>query len=398
MTGPLAGVRVVEAANVVAGPTAGQVLADFGADVIKIEHPARGDDLRHQGKQRNGVGLWWKVIGRNKRTVAIDLSQTDGAGLFRRLAARADVVIESFRPGTLERWGLSYEELAKDNPGLVLLRVTGFGQDGPYARRPAFGTLIEAMSGFAAATGEPGGPPTLPPIGLADTVAGISGAAAVVMALYARDTRGGAGQVIDQSILEPLVAALAPQATVADQLGVAPERLGNRSELNAPRNAYPTADSAWVAISTSTNSVATRLLHLVGHPEVVDEPWFATGRGRAAHRDELDTYVANWIAGRTQADVLAALAEADVAGAPVWNATQLLDDPHVVARGVLPAVDDPDLGPVRMPAVLFRMSATPGTIRHAGRPLGADTDAVLADELGLDAATIDDLRSRGTIA
>jgi len=392
--GPLTGLRVLDLSTVLAGPLACQILGDFGAEVIKIEHP-RGDSMRGHGPSKDGVPLWWKMLSRNKRTVGLYLGDPEGADIFRRLATTADVVIESFRPGTLERWGLGWEELRSLNPKLVLVRISGWGQTGPYRSRAGFGTLAEAMSGFAAITGEPDGPPTLPPFGLADSIAGLSAAIGTTMALYHRDARGGDGQSIDLSIFEPLVTVLGPQPIVYDQLGQVPQRTGNRSTNNAPRNTYRTADGKWVAVSTSANSIAERVLTLVGHPEVISQPWFSSGAGRVQHADELDGYVADWIAERTRDEVIAAFTETQAAVAPVYDVADLLSDPHVIDRESIVSVDDPDLGALRMQNVLFRMSDTPGAIRFTGRPLGADTDAVLGDELGLD---LKDLRERGIVA
>jgi crotonobetainyl-CoA:carnitine CoA-transferase CaiB-like acyl-CoA transferase len=392
--GPLNGLRVLDLSTVLAGPLACQILGDFGAEVIKIEHP-RGDSMRGHGRVKDGVPLWWKMISRNKRTVGLYLGDPDGAEAFKALVKTADVVIESFRPGTLEKWGLDFETLQEINPRLILVRISGFGQTGPYRTRAGFGTLAEAMSGFAAITGEPDGPPTLPPFGLADSIAGISAAVAATMALYHRDARGGPGQSIDLAIFEPLVTVLGPQPIFYDQLGEVPQRTGNRSINNAPRNTYRTADGNWVAVSTSANSIAERVLTLVGHPEVITEEWFVTGAGRVQHADLLDGYVADWIAARSRDEVLDAFTEAQAAIAPVYDVADLLADPHVVQRESIVTVDDPDLGPVRMQNVLFRMSQTPGSIRFTGRPLGADTDAVLGEELGLDVAA---LRERGVVA
>ncbi|MGH9065408.1 MAG: CaiB/BaiF CoA transferase family protein [Acidimicrobiales bacterium] len=395
--GPLCGLRVLDCSTVLAGPLACQILGDFGAEVIKIEHPQLGDSMRGHGRSKGGIPLWWKMVARNKRCLGLHLGNPEGATLFRRLAATADVVVESFRPGTMERWGLGYEALAAHNPSLVLVRVTGFGQDGPYAARPGFGTLAEAMSGFAAMTGEADGPPTLPPFGLADGLAGISAAAAAVMALYHRDARGGEGQVVDLAILEPLVTVLGPQPTVYDQLGEVPARTGNRSTGNAPRNTYRTADGRWVAVSTSANSIACRVMRLIGHPDVIDEEWFATGAGRVEHVDLLDGLVAVWIGARTRAEVLAAFEEADAAIAPVYDVADLVADPQVRHRGVVTTVDDPELGPVLMQNVLFRLSKTPGSIRFTGRERGADTDEILG-ELGISADEVSGLRERGIVA
>ncbi len=395
--GPLAGLRVLDISTILAAPLTAQILGDFGADVVKIEHPQAGDGMRGHGLSKNGHGLWWKMIARNKRTVGLYLGDPDGAEVLRRLAATADVIVENFRPGTLERWGLGYDVLAANNPGLILLRVTGFGQTGPYASRPGFGTLAESMSGFAALTGQPDGPPTLPAFGLADSIAAMAGVSAVMMALYHRDANGGEGQEIDLNILQPIATAVGPGVMFADQLGVEGRRTGNRSINNAPRNLYRTADDHWVAVSTSADSIARRVMTLVGHPEVIDQEWFATGSQRAEHADELDHMVGSWIAARTQDQVLDAFAKAGAAVAPVYGPEELLDDPHVLATGMVPAIDDPDLGPLRMHDVLYRMSETPGRIRHTGRSLGADTDTILGDELGMDAEALADLRDRGII-
>jgi crotonobetainyl-CoA:carnitine CoA-transferase CaiB-like acyl-CoA transferase len=396
-SGPLAGLRVIDCSTVLAGPLTCQILGDHGADVIKVEHPTKGDSLRGHGAQKDGHGLWWKMVSRNKRCIGLNLGDPDGAAVFERLVATADVVVENFRPGTLERWGLGWDRLSQIRPELVLCRITGFGQDGPYAGRPAFGTLIEAMSGFAHVTGEADGPPTLPPFGLADSIAGLAASSGILMALRHRDETG-VGQVVDQSILEPMMTTLGPYLVNEDQLGIVQQRQGNRSSNNAPRNTYRTADGHWVAVSSSADAVARRALELVGHPEVVDEPWFATGAGRAEHGDLIDEHVGSWIGERDLETVVDAFVEADVALAPVYDAAQLAADPQVVARDMVTTVDDPDLGPMRMQNTLFRLSESPGKIRWTGRSLGADTDAVLVDELGLSADEVAELREREVVA
>ncbi|HEX9710962.1 MAG TPA: CoA transferase [Actinomycetota bacterium] len=397
MPGPLEGLRVLDVSTVLAGPLCCQILGDYGADVIKIEHPAKGDSMRGHGPSKDGVPLWWKMVSRNKRHIGLYLGDPEGADVFRRLAATVDVIVENFRPGTLERWGVGYETLKEANPGIVLVRITGFGQSGPYRDRPGFGTLAESMSGFAAITGEPDGPPTLPPFGLADSICGMAAASAAMMALYHRDARGGEGQQIDISILEPIVTALGPQAIIYDQLGELQRRTGNRSDNNAPRNTYKTKDGRWVAVSTSADTIAERVMRLVEHPEVIDEPWFATGKGRAEHGELLDEYVAEWIAERTRDEVIDAFEAAQAAIAPVYDAAELMEDPQVRALDMITTVSDDELGPIRMQNVLFRMSDTPGGIRHTGRALGADTDEVLA-EIGIDADRIAALRERGIVA
>jgi crotonobetainyl-CoA:carnitine CoA-transferase CaiB-like acyl-CoA transferase len=395
-TGPLAGVRVLDIATIYAGPLAATMLGDLGADVIKVEHP-QGDPARTHGYSKDGQGLWWKVLSRNKRTVTADFSHPAGRKLLLALVRTADVLIENFRPGVLEGWGLGPEQLHAVNPALVILRVTGFGQSGPYAKRRAFGTLIEAMSGFAHMTGTAEGPPTLPPFGLADGTAGLAGAFAVMTALYHRDARGGRGQVIDESLLEPLLMVLGPAPTVYDQLGIVPGRYGNRSQNNAPRNAYRTRDGRWVAISCSSQTVAERVMHLVGHPEVIDEDWFGSAGQRVEHGDLLDERVGGWIADRDADEVIEAFVRAGAALAPINTIADLLADPHVQERGIIATVDDDDLGPIRMQNVAFRMSDTPGGIRFTGRGLGQDNEAVYRDELDISDDELARLRAEGVL-
>ena len=393
--GALHGLRVVDASTLFAGPMAAMHLGDMGADVVKVEHPTRPDPSRGHGVAKDGVNLWWKTLGRNKRTVTINLNSDGGREAFLRLASTADVVIENFRPGTLERWGLGPDVLLERNPRLVLARVTGFGQVGPMRSRPGFGTLAEAMSGFAATTGEPDGPPTLPPFGLADGVASLATAYAVMVALHARGGTGR-GQVIDTAIIEPILAMLGPQITRWDQLHTVQPRTGNRSVNNAPRNTYRTADGRWVAVSTSAQSIAERVMRLVGRPELIDEPWFARGADRALHADVLDDAVGSWIAQRSRDDVIAAFEEAQAAVAPIYNADDIVADPQFRALGTIHGIDDDELGPMLMQGPLFRLSDNDGVIAHTGRAHGADTDAVLA-ELGYDAARIAELRGEGAV-
>jgi crotonobetainyl-CoA:carnitine CoA-transferase CaiB-like acyl-CoA transferase len=396
-SGPLSGVRVVDASTVLAGPLTAQILGDFGADVVKIEHPKAGDSFRHHGAVVDGHGVWWKTVGRNKRTVGLYLGDPEAAEIFELIVRESDVLVENFRPGTLEKWGLGPDRLHEINPRLVIARITGFGQSGPYASRAGFGTLAEAMSGFAAATGEPDGPPTLPPMGLADTLTGYAAVAAVMMALYHRDTASGRGQVIDLSLLEPMMTAVGPGPSVFALTGRIPPRVGNRSVANAPRNTYRTIDGRWVAISTSATPIAERVMRLVGRGDVVSEPWFASAAGRVAHVEVLDGAVAAWIAARSFDEVVVAFEEAEAAVAPVYTAADLCHDPHVRSTEMLTEVVDEHFGSLLMGNVLFRMSETPGSIRFTGRELGADTDEVLG-EVGVDQSTIERLRGQGVLA
>ena len=396
--GPLRGIRVLDISTVYAAPITAMLLGDFGADVIKVEHPC-GDPARSHGANKDGHGLWWKVISRNKRCVTLNLGTPEGQQIFRALARGADVLVENFRPGVLERWGLGPERLHAFNPGLIVLRVTGFGQTGPYSRRRAFGTLAEAMSGFAHQTGEEDGPPTLPPFGLADGVSGIAGAFAVVTALYHRAAPGrtGRGQVIDLSLLEPLVGILGPGPTAYDQLGAGAGRQGNRSTNNAPRNAYLTKDGRWVAISASATSVAERVMRLVGRPDIVEQPWFASAGERSRNGDLLDEAVAKWIASRPFSEVSEEFERVGAALAPIYDIEQLMNDPQVIARETITTVDDEDLGPVKMQNLMFRMLGTPGAIRFPGRRLGQDNEQFYSESLGLDPECVAELKAKGVL-
>jgi crotonobetainyl-CoA:carnitine CoA-transferase CaiB-like acyl-CoA transferase len=390
--GALAGIKVLEVATLFAGPMAATMLGDFGADVVKIEHP-KGDPVRSHGASKDGIGLWAKVIGRNKRAITLYLGAPEGQAIFRKMVADADVVIENFRPGTLEKWNLGPDELSAINPRLVLVRVTGFGQFGPYSGRAGFGTLAEAMSGFAAITGEPDGPPTLPPFGLADGIAALTAAFATMTALRARE-QTGRGQVVDLAIIEPILTLLGAQPTVYDQLGQLQERTGNRSTNNAPRNTYRTADDKWVAISTSAQSIAERVMDLVGRPELAAEPWFASGADRAKHADILDDAVGSWIARHDRDEVMAAFEKAHAAAAPIYDVRDVLADPQFAALNSIITLPDEELGPLKMQNVLFRLSETPGEIRSSGAARGRHTEEVLAD-YGVGPAELARLREQG---
>lgn len=393
--GPLHGLKVVDASTLFAGPMAAMHLGDLGAEVIKVEHPTKPDPSRGHGAAKDGVNLWWKTLGRNKRTITADLSSAGGRDIFLALAAQADVVIENFRPGTLERWGVGYDVLAARNPALVLARVSGFGQTGPYRDRPGFGTLAEAMSGFAAMTGEADSPPTLPPFALGDGVASLATAFAVMVALHSRHSTGR-GQELDVAIIEPILAMLGPQITRWDQLQTLHQRLGNRSGNNAPRNTYRTEDGQWIAVSASAQSIAVRVMRMVGRPDVIDEPWFATGAGRAKHADELDSAIAAWVGQRTREEALAGFDAAQAAAAPVYDAAGISADPQFQALGTVHEIDDDQLGPMKMQGPLFRMSGADAVIGFTGRAHGADTEAVLA-ELGFSSIDVSKMRADGAI-
>jgi len=377
--GPLAGLRVLDCATLFAGPIIATQLGDFGADVIKVEHPS-GDPLRNMGYKKDGHGLWWKVAARNKRCIALDLKQPDDAAIFKRLVAEADVLVENFRTGTMEAWGLGWDVLSALNPRLVMVRVTGFGQTGPYRRRAGFGTLAEAMSGFAHITGEPDGPPTLPPFGLADGVAAYFGCFATMFALYERDAKGsGKGQYIDLAIYEPIFALLGPQSTVYDQLGIIQNRTGNRSVNNAPRNAYRTRDGRWVALSAAAPSIVRRVLELTGGPGTADDPRFQTNRSRIEHVEIIDEIVGGWIARHDLSEVIETFERVEAAIAPIYDVEQILADPQYLARDTVTRVADEDLGPLRMPNVFPRLSRTPGRIRFPGPRIDQHRQEILEE-------------------
>jgi crotonobetainyl-CoA:carnitine CoA-transferase CaiB-like acyl-CoA transferase len=383
---PLQDLRVVDASTVLAGPSCARYLADFGADVIKVERPGTGDGTRDMFRRdpADGVTWFWKLLGRGKRAIELDLKSDEGRGHMLDLCASADVLVENFRPGTLERLGLGPDVLHERNPDLVITRVTGFGQDGPYAGRAGFATLAEAMSGFAALSGEPDGAPLLPPIALTDEITGLTAAFATMVAVHS-----GVGQVVDVNLLESLLQVMGPLVSAAAVEGYEQPRLGSGIPYTVPRGTWQCRDGGWVAVSTSTELVARRVLDLVG---LGGDESLQSFEGRVAARDRIDARMAEWIGQHTQAEVLAAFDEAEAACAPVYGMRDVLADPHVQARGAIEVVDG-----TPMQGLVARLSATPGRIRWAGRPLGADTDEVLAEltDLRLSTASPDDTAPRG---
>ncbi len=364
----LGDLRVIDLSTVLAGPGCARYLADFGADVIKVERPGAGDSIRDMGWRdpRDDVTFFSKIVGRGKRTIVLDLKTPDGLDAMLRLCDSADVLVENLRPGKLEALGLAPADLIARNPKLVVTRVSGFGQDGPYAGRPGFATLAEAMSGFAAINGEPDGPPLLPPIALTDEVTALVAAFATMVAVHS-----GVGQVVDVNLLESLFQLMGPLPSAYAMLGYEQPRLGSGIPYSVPRSTYRTADDKWVAVSTSAESVARRVLDLVG---VGDDERFHSFAGRVAHREELDAAMAAWVAARDLDVVLAEFDAAHAAAAPVMNMADLATDPHLAARRSIVEVDG-----TPMQGLIARLSETPGHIRWAGRPMGADTDEVLAE-------------------
>jgi crotonobetainyl-CoA:carnitine CoA-transferase CaiB-like acyl-CoA transferase len=367
---PLAGVRVIELATVVAGPGAGKYLADFGAEVIKVE-PSGGDPTRRMGwiGPNETDSYFWKLVNRNKQVISLDLKTGTGRENLWALLADAHVIIENMRPGKLEALGFAPDELLKRNPKLVILRVSGFGQDGPYAQQAGFATIAEALSGFSGILGEPGGPPLLPPIAVTDEVTALVGAFAVMLGLRHAD-KTGEGQVIDVNLLESMFQIMGPLVSAYAHMGYLQPRLGSGIPYTVPRGTYRCADGVWVAISSSSDSVAERVMHLVG---LSGDKRFASFQGRTAHRDEVEGRVRAWIAERNSEEVIREFRRADAAIAPVLDMSQIFTDPHYQARGMIADVDG-----VKMQNVIARLSKSPGKIRHVGRPFGADTERILA--------------------
>ena len=358
---PLADVRVIDLSTVIAGPNCARYLADFGADVVKVERPDTGDSLRNMAWRdpRDGEGIWWKLVNRNKRTVALDLKDEADRAVLRRLVEGAHVLVENFRPGTLERLGLGPDVLHEWNPSLVITRITGFGQTGPYAGRPGFATIAESMSGYAAISGEPGGQPLLPPIALTDEITGLVGAFATMVALHS-----GVGQVVDVSLLESLFGLMSPLVSLYALTGELQPRMGAGLPYTVPRGTYECADGTWVGVSTSSDSVAARVLRLLG---VEGDERFTTFTARMANREALEALMREWCHARTRAEVIAAFDEVDAAIGPVLDMADIAADPHFAARDAIVALDG-----TPMQGLIAKLSGTPGVLRWQGRPKDAD--------------------------
>jgi len=374
--GPLAGVRVLDLSRLVAGNMLTQVLGDFGAEVIKVEPPA-GDTLR--AWQTGGVQTNWKIYARNKKSLGLELRKPAARELLAKLVPSAALFVESFRPGTLEKMGLAPEKLLELNPKLVIVRISGWGQDGPYNRRPGFGTLVEGMSGFASFNGFADREPVLPPMYLADTVAGLYGASAVMIALREVEKNGGRGQVIDLPLLDPMFVVLGPQAANYRLTGKVKPRTGSRSTNAGPRNAYRCKDGLYVCLSSSTQKMAERLFRSIGRPELIADPRYSTNAERVKHAEDLDTIIGAFVAQRTQAENVAFFEQAEVTIGPIYDIRQILEDPHVLARELLADYPDPDMTAFPMHHVVPRLSGTPGSIRTPAPHLGEHNRALLAE-------------------
>ncbi|MBV7484764.1 CaiB/BaiF CoA-transferase family protein [Bordetella sp. BOR01] len=380
--GALAGVKVLDLSNFLAAPMSAMFLADFGADVIKVERPGSGDEVRNWGESKEGVGLYFKVLNRGKRAITLDLRTPFGQEAVKRLVADMDIVVENYRSGTLEKWGLGYDALKSINPGLVMMRVTGFGQTGPYRERPGFGTLAEAYAGYAQISGYPDQPPLLPGFGLADSTTGLMAAFLAMVALQHKQ-RTGEGQYVDLAIYETLLTLIGPHVINYDQLGLVQERSGSRLPFTAPRNTFQTRDGKWLAIAGSAQSTFVRICQVLEVPGLIDDPRFADNRQRLKHVRELDEALQQAVGRYDLDDLLARSADLQSTMAPVNNVAQILADPQVQARENIATVHDEELGgPLRMQNVVGKLSASPGNIRAPGPALGRHNREILVERLG----------------
>jgi crotonobetainyl-CoA:carnitine CoA-transferase CaiB-like acyl-CoA transferase len=391
--GLLDNLKVIDLSTLFAGPFCATLLGDHGAEVIKIEHP-KGDDIRKWGESKNGIPLWWKVVSRNKKLIAIDLHKEIGRNIVKSLVQDADVLIENFRPGKMEQWGLDYNSLREINKRLIYVKVTGFGNSGPYSKFPGFGTLAEAMSGFAEVTGFPDGPPTLPAFGLADGVAGIAAAFSVTSALYKRE-QTGEGEFIDVSLYEPLMWIVGAHIIEYDQLMKIQGRQGNRSPRTAPRNVYKTLDNRWVALSASAESVARRLFQFIGRMDIIEK--YPTNTDRIKHIDEVDMAVTEWMKLHNQNEIIDLLRDGDIAVAPIYNAEQIYNDLHFQERESIISLFDEDLGEIRMQGIFPKVLNYPGKVKYAGRTkIGYNTVEILR-KYGYSEECITKLKNEGVI-
>ncbi|MGY6272125.1 CaiB/BaiF CoA transferase family protein [Achromobacter denitrificans] len=393
--GPLSGYRVIELGSTVAGPFCARLMADFGADVIKIEQ-MEGDAVRSMGSQKAGRSLYGASILRNKRIVSVDLRQERGREIAARLCRDADIVVENFRPGTLENWGMGYEALAAGNPGLILVRISGYGQDGPYSRRPGYGVVCEAISGIREITGDPDRPPARVAVSMTDYITGLYGAFGAVMAIVDRQ-RTGRGQVIDAALYESAFSFMEPHIPAYQQLGLVARRCGSRLPGHTPNTLYSTEDGRYIHITAGSQSIFKRLAAAMGQPALLDDPRYATPTARARHDEETDALVQAWTGSRTLAELERLLDEANVPASRVFDMADIFGDAHYAARQMIVTAEDRQLGPVAMANVVPRLSRTPGEVRWAGRDIGEDTKDVLALELGMEDAELAELAAAGVI-
>ncbi len=394
--GPLAGIKVLELGTLIAGPFCARLLAEFGAEVVKVESPDGGDQLRAWRKMVDDTSLWWYVQARNKQSITVNLRMPEGQAIVRKLAAQADIVVENFRPGALEKWGLGYEQLAADNPGLIMVRLSGYGQTGPYRDRPGFGVVAESMGGMRYVTGYPDRPPVRLGISIGDSIAALHGVIGVLMALHHRTANGGKGQVVDVALYESVFNLMESLVPEWDVLGFKRERAGNALPGIVPSNTYPTRDGGFVIIGANNDAIFKRLMNAIGRADLANDASLATNAGRVPRTAELDAAIETWTRAGDLATLLAALDAADVPSGRVYDAEDIVNDLHYRARGMLEQWKLPDGRPMQIPGVVPKLSATPGGTRWLGPRLGEHTDAVLGT-LGLGTAEIEALRQRGVI-
>ena len=395
---PLEGVRVVEMGSLLAGPFCGQLLGDLGAEVIKLEPPGKGDPMRVWGRHRkDGHTLWWPIIARNKKSVTINLREEEGQNLARQLISEADVVVENFRPGTLERWGLGYEDLREINAGLVMVRVSGYGQTGPYKDQAGFGSIGEAMGGIRHVTGYPDRPPPRVGISLGDSLAATFGALGAVTALYNREARSGRGQMVDVGIYEAVLALMESTIPEYALAGHVRSRTGAILPFVAPSNTYPTGDGDYVVIGANADTVFGRFAKALGHPEWAESERYATHHARGENQEELDDMISAWTRGRTAEEVLEAMREASVPAGKLFTAEEMLTDEQYAARQNVVTVEDPEIGPFPMQNVVPRLSETPGEVRWTGPQLGQHNDEVFTELLGMSEVDLHGLQERGIV-
>jgi formyl-CoA transferase len=399
--GPLAGIKVLELGQAIAGPFAAAFLAWFGAEVIKVEPPGTGDPLRNWRVVHAGTSLWWYSMARNKKCITLNLRSTEGQRIARELAKRVDLVLENFRPGTLEKWGLGYEELKKENPGLILVRISGYGQTGPHAQKPGFAAVAEAFGGLRYVTGEPERPPVRPNLSLGDSVAGLHAALGAVMALYHRDVKGGGskggGQVIDVALYESVLNLMEGTIPEFDLAGVKREREGMRLTGIVPSGTYPCADGAYIVIGANGDSIFRRFMSAIGRDDLANDARLAQNDGRSRHVDEIDAAIAAWTGRHYSREAIQILEAAEVPSGPIYSAAEMVEDPHYRQRRVYEEVALPDGRSVKLPTLAPKLDSTPGGLRWIGPPLGAHNSEVYRDWLGLPAAELARLSAAGVI-
>jgi crotonobetainyl-CoA:carnitine CoA-transferase CaiB-like acyl-CoA transferase len=393
--GPLAGCRVIELGSTVAGPFCARLLADFGADVIKVEQK-EGDAVRSMGRHKDGRSLYGASILRNKKIISVDLRQEEGRQLVRRLCEKADIIIENFRPGTLERWGLGHETLSESNPGLIMVRISGYGQDGPYSQRPGYGVVCEAFSGIREITGDPDRPPARVAVSMTDYITGLYGAFGAVLAVLDRK-RSGRGQVVDSALYEAAFSFMEPHISTFQQLGEVAERSGSRLPGHTPNTLFATSDKRYIHITAGSQSIFKRLADVMGRPELLEDPRYATPTARSQNEEETESLVSQWTQLHTLEELELILQEASVPASRIFDLADIFKNPHYQARNMIVAPEDPELGPVAMANVVPRLSRTPGAVRWAGRDIGEDTVTVLTEELGLSRGELDALAAANII-